>query len=71
MSATVKTLAEITIEAEKALYDRLGVVNAVRYLNQFRTGSGDYTKERDATLGGKSVDEIINLIREKEAENLY
>jgi len=68
MSAAVKTLAEITTEAEKALYDRLGVANTVRYLNQFRTGNGDYTKERDATLGGKSVDEIVDLIRKRETE---
>lgn len=67
MSAPEKTLAEISVEAEKALYERLGVVNTVRYLNQFRRGAGNYTAERDATLGGKSLSEMIEVIRQREA----
>ena len=65
MSATAKTLAEISVEAEKALYERLGVADTVRYLTQFQPRTGNYTEDRDATLGGRSVDELVDLIRQK------
>lgn len=54
---TPKPLAEITEEALTLLYRELGVVDTVRFLNQYGTGYGDYTRERgvlfaDLTLEG-------------------
>jgi len=34
----------------KALVDALGWVNAVRFIQQYEVGRGDYTHERDAFL---------------------
>ncbi len=39
---------ELTQEALRVLYRELGIVNTIRFLNQFTTGFGDYTAERQA-----------------------
>ena len=62
MSVASKTLAEINLEAEKALYERLGVADTVRYLTQFQRSAGDYTSERDSSLGGLSVEELVRML---------
>lgn len=62
MSVASKTLAEINLEAEKALYERLGVADTVRYLTQFQRRAGDYTSERDSSLGGLSVEELVRML---------
>jgi hypothetical protein len=38
---------EVTQQALAVLIKEIGVVNTVRFLNQFTTGYGDYTAERD------------------------
>jgi hypothetical protein len=48
MTANAVPLTEITQEALRVLYRELGVVNTIRFLNQFTTGFGDYTSERQA-----------------------
>ncbi len=62
MSVASKTLAEINLEAEKALYERLGVADTVRYLTQFQPRGGNYTSERDSSLGGLSVEELVRML---------
>lgn len=58
-----KPLAQITQEAIQILYQELGVVDIVRFLNQFTTGFGDYTAERDALFADLSLDDILTSIR--------
>ena len=41
----------------------MGVVNTMRFLNQFVTGNGNYTQERDALFQGLSLDDILSGIR--------
>ncbi|OGO18509.1 MAG: hypothetical protein A2Z14_19925 [Chloroflexi bacterium RBG_16_48_8] len=60
MTVEVKPLVEINQQALRLLYRELGVVNAVRFLKQFTAGFGDYTKERDALFGKKTLEEIID-----------
>ena len=55
----MKSLAEINQRAIQLLYRELGVVDAVRFLRQFTTGYGDYTKERDELFAGKNLQEIL------------
>jgi len=38
----------------------MGVVDTIRFLNQFSIGHGDYTKEREKWLGDISMDDAIN-----------
>jgi len=42
-----------------ALIEKIGNVGAVYFIRQFETGSGDYTKEREALHADLSFDEII------------
>jgi hypothetical protein len=67
MAVQVKPLAEITQEAITVLYQKLGVVNTIRFINQFTIGYGDYTEEREELFGDKTLDEIV--IEIKQARN--
>jgi len=42
----MKTNNEVTQEGLSLLYRELGLVNTVRFLNQFTSGYGNYTEER-------------------------
>ena len=65
MKPTLRPLAELTEEATAILIREMGVVNALRFLNQVRPGSGDYTKERAAQLDNLSLGEITSAIQSK------
>jgi hypothetical protein len=43
----------------KALTQALGPVGMVRFLQQFDTGSGDYTRERDEFLKDVTLEGIL------------
>jgi hypothetical protein len=55
-------MAEITTLALKVLYREIGIVNTVRFVNQFTTGYGNYTQEREQHFVGITLDEIITEI---------
>jgi len=44
------TLEEIKLTGMNALFQRLGAVGMVRFLQQYQMGWGDYTRDRDAWL---------------------
>lgn len=74
MMIETKPLTQITQEAIQILYREIGVVNTVRFLNQFTTGFGDYTAERDLLFADVQLDDVIaDIKRERqqaqEAEN--
>jgi hypothetical protein len=56
------TLEEVRVAGLKALSRELGPVGMVRFLQQFETGSGDYTEERHTWLGDPAVDELVKRI---------
>jgi len=58
-----KPLTQITQEAIQILYREIGVVNTVRFLNQFTTGYGDYTVERDTLFADVTLDDILTDIK--------
>ncbi|MFQ5638871.1 MAG: hypothetical protein ACE5IR_12850 [bacterium] len=64
MKTATRPLNEITQEATRLLYKELGVVNTIRFLNQFTTGYGDYTREREQLFENLSLDEIISEIKQ-------
>ncbi len=64
MVVEARPLAEITQEAIRILYQRLGAVNTVRFLNQFTVGYGDYMEEREELFGRLTLDEIISDIKQ-------
>jgi len=63
MSVTIQPLYEITNRAERVLIQELGVADTLRFLGQFRSGSGDYTAEREWLFQGESVKSIIANIK--------
>lgn len=66
MIAENKPLAVITSEAIRMLSKEMGIVDTVRFLNQFTTGFGNYVEEREDLFGHLSLDEIIAEIKAKQ-----
>jgi hypothetical protein len=58
MATRTMTLEEIRLTGLEALAKALGPVGFVRFLQQFETGSGDYTAQREKLLGRRSVQEL-------------
>ncbi len=59
-----KPLAEVTSRAIEVLARELGTADAVRFINQFTTGHGNYTAERDALFDGVTLGQIISEIKQ-------
>ena len=59
----MKTLNRIREEGISVLNKKLGPVDTIRFLQQFDTGYGDYTRERENILGNPPVDEIGKVCR--------
>lgn len=43
----------------------MGIVNTVRFINQFTTGYGDYVQKKERLFGAKTVDELVKAIQEQ------
>lgn len=67
VSAQLEHIARVNQRATDTLVKELGVVDTIRFLNQFRAGSGDYTVQRNALLQGLSVADITAQIRVRRA----
>ena len=65
MSIAIRTLSEINQQATAILAREMGIADALRFLNQFSSGSGDYTSERDQWLGNLSLEQITSEIKAK------
>jgi hypothetical protein len=63
MTVITRPLAEITQEAIGILCREIGIVNTIRFVNQFTVGYGNYTEEREALFGDMSLDEIIAEVK--------
>ncbi|MGC1274306.1 MAG: hypothetical protein WBC44_11415 [Planctomycetaceae bacterium] len=71
MKGRIVPPAELTAAAIRILCREIGVVNTIRFLNQFTNGSGNYTEERHRINGPVTVDEIMDEIeRRRESGNL-
>ena len=55
----------ISFNGIAALTRELGVVGMIRFMQQFETGEGDYSRDRHQWLAGQDVDAINNRIQEK------
>ena len=49
----------------EAVAKKLGPLGMVRFLQQFETGRGDYTKEREQWLKDMDVQNIVSEIRKR------
>lgn len=64
MTLQLKPLTEITHTAIQVLCKEIGVVNTIRFINQFATGHGNYTEERRQLFGELSLDNIVAEIKQ-------
>lgn len=58
MTTETLSLYEIRTVGFEALLRELGPAGAVRFIQQYETGQGDYTRDRKKLLPKKSVREI-------------
>lgn len=65
MIAETKPLAEITQEAIQILFREMGVVNTVRFINQYTTGYGNYTEERRELFENQTVVDFVKQIKQR------
>jgi hypothetical protein len=68
MSVETKPLAKVTRRAIEVLSRELGSADALRFINQFTTGYGNYTVDRDSLFSGETPDQIIANIKETAPE---
>lgn len=52
------TAIELQRKVFKALVDALGIVDAMRFIHQYDSGSGDYTKECHQWLDQLTIDDF-------------
>jgi hypothetical protein len=65
MSTLTMSPAGIRKAGLEAVAKKLGPLGMVRFLQQFETGRGDYTKERDQWLKDMDIQEIISELKFK------
>ena len=65
MTIPARPLTDITNQALHVLTREIGVVDTMRFLGQFSTGTGNYTEERAALFDHLTLDDILAEIRGK------
>jgi len=55
--------AEVNKKATHILFQKMGVVDTFKFLNQFTIGSGDYTIERGEWLDNLTLEDIVSDIK--------
>ena len=70
MTAEIQPLDRIDEEALQLLMRELGVANTARFIQQFTTGTGNYTEERKELLEGWTLDDVLEETkRRRRSEN--
>ena len=63
MSLAIRPLSELNRQATALLVREMDIADALRFLSQFSSGSGDYTIERDEWLDDLSLQQIASGIK--------
>ncbi|MDI6770880.1 MAG: hypothetical protein QMD04_14565 [Anaerolineales bacterium] len=69
MNGQTMSLEQIRVAGMEALARELGIVGMVRFLQQFETGHGDYSKDRHEWLDNQDMDTVLKRIRERREAN--
>lgn len=64
-----KTQQEIIRQGYQALVNSLGVVDAIRFIQHFTPGQGDYTKERHEWLDQTPLEDILRAMRQRQKDD--
>jgi hypothetical protein len=63
MITQTKNLSEITQQSIEVLFKEVGIANTIRFLNQFSTGYGNYTEEREQLFEDLALNEILAQLK--------
>lgn len=63
MKTAARSISEINRQATYILFKEMGVVETIRFLNQFSVGQGDYTKDRKKWLDKITMDDAISQMK--------
>lgn len=66
MSSKTMSLPEIRREGFQALLDRLGPAGMIRFIQEYDSGRGDYTRDRHQWLDSLSDEEIIKSVQDRQ-----
>jgi hypothetical protein len=69
MSTTPLAPAELNHTAIRVLAESIGIVNTIRFINQFSNGNGGYTIDRDAVLSSWTVDDVVSAIQKRREDS--
>lgn len=64
-----KTQQEIIRQGYQALVNSLGVVDAIRFIQHFTPGLGDYTEERHEWLDQTPLEDILTSMRQRREDD--
>lgn len=64
-----KTQQEIVSQGYQALVNALGVVDAIRFIQHFTPGQGDYTRDRNQWLDQTSPEELFASLRQRQTND--
>jgi hypothetical protein len=66
-----KTQQEVVRQGYRALVDALGVVDALRFIQYFNPGQGDYTQERREWLEQRPLSDILTSMNQRRDEESH
>jgi hypothetical protein len=66
-----KTQQEVVRQGYRALVDALGVVDALRFIQYFNPGQGDYTQERREWLEQKPLIDILTSMNQRRDKEIH
>ena len=62
------TLEQIRVTGLAALMEKLGPDGMIRFLQQFETGTGDYSTERHQWIDQWDMDTLLAKLRERQSK---
>ena len=69
MITATTPLNEIRQIGLQTLMERLGPVGLIRFLQQFESGSGNYSAEREQWLTETDFDTLVDRIKREQSQN--
>ena len=71
MNAEIEPLDELNDEALQLLMKELGVAKTARFLQQFTTGSGNYTEERKELFKDWTLEDVLEETRRRRENAMH
>jgi hypothetical protein len=62
MAVPARPLSEITEQAIRILVREMGAADAARFIGQFSTGHGDYTKARKELFKDLTIEDVVREV---------